>query len=107
MKRFLSGDEPRLLRMARDLLSIAKLAMPDTYYQSDSRCKRARKIIKELTEMPKFCQFCAKENSKEHDHQFCGHCKRIIEHCECPVPIRMWPKKGKKNADVSTKNKRK
>lgn len=34
------------LRVARDLLSIAEIAMPDTYFETDSRCKRARAFIK-------------------------------------------------------------
>lgn len=32
-------------QLAQDLLEIAELAMPDTYFQTDSRCQRARLIL--------------------------------------------------------------
>jgi len=34
------------VKLAVGLLEIASLAMPDSYYQSDRRCKLARKILK-------------------------------------------------------------
>jgi 4-hydroxyphenylpyruvate dioxygenase-like putative hemolysin len=37
-----------LIKTIQGLLAIAELAMPDTYYQSDSRVKRARKLMERL-----------------------------------------------------------
>jgi hypothetical protein len=33
------------VQLAKGLLSIAYLAMPASYYQSDSRCELARKVL--------------------------------------------------------------
>jgi hypothetical protein len=38
--------EKELYKACNGLLKIAELAMPDTYFQSDSRVNRARKAIK-------------------------------------------------------------
>lgn len=38
-------------KLAKGLLEIAELAMPDTYFQSDSRCKLARKMLKQLKKL--------------------------------------------------------
>ena len=35
-------------KLARDLLEIAELAMPTTYFNSDSRCKFARNALKKM-----------------------------------------------------------
>lgn len=35
-------------RLAVDLLSIAKDAMPDSYYESDKRCQFARYVLSSL-----------------------------------------------------------
>ena len=35
-------------KLATDLLAIAELAMPDTFFASDSRCKFARKSLKNI-----------------------------------------------------------
>lgn len=37
--------EESAAKLAQDLLTISKLAMPDTYYASDSRCRFAREIL--------------------------------------------------------------
>jgi hypothetical protein len=36
------------IQAIKGLLMIAKSAMPDTFYESDSRVKRARKLLKHL-----------------------------------------------------------
>lgn len=33
-------------QLALELLGIAEQAMPDTYFQGDSRCQHARRILK-------------------------------------------------------------
>jgi hypothetical protein len=40
-------------RVAKGLLSIAKLAMPDTFYASDSRCQAARRLLNHLGKLPR------------------------------------------------------
>lgn len=40
-------------RLAEGLLQIAGQAMPDSYFRSDSRCRYARKILKQLRENAK------------------------------------------------------
>lgn len=37
-----------IIKALKDMLYIAKLAMPDTYYATDSRVKRATKLLKRL-----------------------------------------------------------
>lgn len=46
-------DNASSIRLARDLLSIARLAMPDTYYATDSRCRRARRVLDHFGALPK------------------------------------------------------
>ena len=41
-------DDTRVKRLAEGLLKLAELAMPDTYFRTDSRCVLARKVLKEL-----------------------------------------------------------
>lgn len=40
-------------QVAKGLLSIAKLAMPDTYYATDSRCQKARRMLNHLGKLPR------------------------------------------------------
>lgn len=36
------------LKTARDLLEIAEMVMPDSYFATDSRVKRAQKLVQNL-----------------------------------------------------------
>jgi hypothetical protein len=40
--------QERVVDVLEGMLDIAKLAMPDTYYATDSRCVAARELIAEL-----------------------------------------------------------
>lgn len=49
----LNPAEKRLiLKVAKGLIKIAELAMPGTYFASDSRVKAARKLVKLVREAP-------------------------------------------------------
>lgn len=41
-------EASEIIERLEDLLDIARLAMPDTYYESDRRVKRAKKLIETL-----------------------------------------------------------
>lgn len=41
-----SPEEQALIKAVQGLVEIARIAMPDTYFQSDSRMNRARKVLK-------------------------------------------------------------
>jgi hypothetical protein len=44
----MTKEEKRKVRgVIKGLLAIAKIAMPDSYYDSDSRVRRAKKFLKE------------------------------------------------------------
>lgn len=45
--------QANVVQLAKDLLAIAKLAMPDTYYATDSRCQRARRVLQGQEALPK------------------------------------------------------
>jgi len=38
----------RIKRVIKGLLTIAQLAMPDSYYESDRRVRAAKKLLKEI-----------------------------------------------------------
>ncbi len=40
-------------RICKGLLAIAKIAMPDTYYATDRRCQRARRMLQHLGKLPR------------------------------------------------------
>ena len=42
----LTNDE--IVKALEGLLHIAEMAMPDSYFQSDTRVKRAKKILKKI-----------------------------------------------------------
>ena len=44
-------EAARVLRVILGLLAIAKLAMPDTYYMSDTRVKRAQELAAKMREL--------------------------------------------------------
>ena len=48
-----SGCGGRACELAKDLLAIAKLAMPDTFYATDSRCQHARESLARLKKLPR------------------------------------------------------
>jgi hypothetical protein len=39
-------EEPVEIKLARGLLEIAHLAMPEAYFATDSRCELAREVLK-------------------------------------------------------------
>jgi hypothetical protein len=39
---------PPLAQLAAGLLQIASLAMPDTYFRTDSRCQLARRVLNSM-----------------------------------------------------------
>jgi hypothetical protein len=43
--------EAAVKRLAEGLLQIAGQAMPDSYFRNDSRCRFARKILKQIKEL--------------------------------------------------------
>lgn len=47
----ISQPEKALERLARDLLAIAKMAMPDTYFVNDRRCQHARYVLKTVKKL--------------------------------------------------------
>lgn len=47
--RKLTDKDTITVNLAFDLLEIAQIAMPDSYFWSDSRCRKARKVIKKLS----------------------------------------------------------
>lgn len=44
-------EQAKLIHTLEGLLDIAELAMPDTYFHSDSRVKRAQSLLKKLKGM--------------------------------------------------------
>lgn len=40
--------EDKIKKLAKDLLAISEEAMPDSYFQTDTRVKFAKKVLKEL-----------------------------------------------------------
>ena len=40
-------------KLAKDLLRIAKVAMPDSYYATDRRCQHARQVLRSIGRLPK------------------------------------------------------
>jgi hypothetical protein len=43
--RLQKAEEPVEVRLAKDLLIIAYLAMPTSFFVSDSRCQHAREVL--------------------------------------------------------------